>query len=138
MILLLTNPRSLSRIPNIFCASGFSPASSHHILEFSHGVVFRGVPAHDEGREMSEDMSGVFFRDQEVEEYLVEVYEDEEEAQEAARVRDQRVFEQVMEEGEGDAPTWEDYDGMHYVEPIARTFVEEVQDQLDRGFAVRV
>jgi len=36
------------------------------------------VPAHDEGREMSEDMSGVFFRDQEVEEYLVEVYEDEE------------------------------------------------------------
>ena len=54
---------------------------------------------------MSEDMSGVFFRDQEVEEYLVEVYEDEEEAQEAARVRDQRVFEQVMEEGEGDAPT---------------------------------
>jgi len=27
---------------------------------------------------MSEDMSGVFFRDQEVEEYLVEVYEDEE------------------------------------------------------------
>ena len=52
---------------------------------------------------MSEDMSGVFFRDQEVEEYLVEVYEDEEEAQEAARARDQQV-----------------------------------QDQLDRGFAVRV
>ena len=87
---------------------------------------------------MSEDMSGVFFRDQEVEEYLVEVYEDEEEAQEAARARDQRVFEQVMEEGEGDAPAWEDYEGMHYVEPIARTSVEEVQGQLDRGFAVRM
>ena len=99
---------------------------------------FFGVSRPTMKGEMSEDMSGVFFRDQEVEEYLVEVYEDEEEAQEAARVRDQRVFEQVMEEGEGDAPTWEDYDGMHYVEPIARTFVEEVQDQLDRGFAVRV
>jgi hypothetical protein len=91
-----------------------------------------------ERREMSEDMSGVFFRAQEVEEYLVEVYEDEEEAQEAARARDQRVFEQVMEEGEGDAPAWEDYEGMHYVEPIARTSVEEVQGQLDRGFAVRM
>ena len=87
---------------------------------------------------MSEDMSGVFFRAQEVEEYLVEVYEDEEEAQEAARARDQRVFEQVMEEGEGDAPAWEDYEGMHYVEPIARTIVEEVQGQLDRGLAVRI
>lgn len=54
----------------------------------------------------------------------------EEEAREAARARDQRVFEQVMEEGEGDAPTWEDYDGMHYVEPIARTTVEEVQGQV--------
>jgi len=43
-----------------------------------------------------------------------------------------------MEEGEGDAPTWEDYDGMHYVEPIARSTVEEVQGQLDRGFVVRV
>jgi hypothetical protein len=66
---------------------------------------FFGVSRPTMKGEMSEDMSGVFFRDQEVEEYLVEVYEDEEEAQEAARVRDQRVFEQVMEEGEGDAPT---------------------------------
>ena len=66
---------------------------------------FFGVSRPTMKGEMSEDMSGVFFRDQEVEEYLVEVYEDEEEAQEAARARDQRVFEQVMEEGEGDAPT---------------------------------
>jgi hypothetical protein len=87
---------------------------------------------------MSEDMSGVFFRDRGVEEYLVGVYEDEEEAQEAARARDRQAFERVMEEGEGDAPAWEDYEGMHYVEPIARTAVEEVQGQLDRGFAVRV
>jgi hypothetical protein len=27
---------------------------------------------------------------------------------------------------------------MHYVEPIARTIVEEVQGQLDRGLAVRI
>ena len=87
---------------------------------------------------MSEDMSGVFFRDRGVDAYLLEVYEDEEAAQEAARAQDQRAFERAMEVGEGDTPTWEDYDGMHYVEPIARTFVEEVQDQLDRGFAVRV
>ena len=52
--------------------------------------------------------------------------------------RDQRVFEQVMEEGEGDVPTWEDYDGMHYVEAISRTVVEQVQGQLDRGFAVKM
>ena len=83
---------------------------------------------------MSEDMWGVFFLAQEVEEYLVGAYEDEE----AAQARDQQVFEQVMEEGEGDAPTWEDYEGMHYVEPIARSTVEEVQGQLDRGFVVRV
>jgi hypothetical protein len=91
-----------------------------------------------ERREMSEDMSGVFFRDQGVEEYLVEVYEDEEAAQEAAGAQDQRAFERAMEVGEGDTPTWEDYDGMHYVEPIARTVVEEVQGQLDRGLAVRL
>jgi hypothetical protein len=85
-------------------------------------------------------MWGVFFRDQgEVEEYLAGAYEDEEEAQEAAEARDQQVFEQVMEEAEGDDdPTWEDYEGMHYVEPIARSTVEEVQGQLDRGFVVRV
>jgi hypothetical protein len=87
---------------------------------------------------MSEDMSGVFFRDQGVEEYLVEVYEDEEAAQEAAEEQDQRAFERAMEVGEGGTPTWEDYDGMHYVEPIARTVVEEVQGQLDRGLAVRI
>jgi hypothetical protein len=87
---------------------------------------------------MCEDMSGVFFRDQGVEEYLVEVYEDEEAAQEAAEEQDQRAFERAMEVGEGGTPTWEDYDGMHYVEPIARTVVEEVQGQLDRGLAVRI
>jgi hypothetical protein len=91
-----------------------------------------------ERREMSEDLWGVFLRDEEVEEYLVGAYEDEEEAQEAAQARDQQVFEQVMEEGEGDAPAWKDYEGMHYVESIACTTVEEVQGQLDRGFVVRV
>jgi hypothetical protein len=92
-----------------------------------------------ERREMSEDMWGVFFRAQEVEEYLVGAYEDEEEAQEAAEFSDQRAFEQAMEVAEGeDDPTWDDYEGMHYVEPIARSTVEEAQEQLDRGFAVRV
>jgi len=87
---------------------------------------------------MSEDMWGVFFRVADVEEYLAEVYEGEEEAIEAAEARDELVFEQEMEEGGGEIPAWEDYEGMHYVEPIARTFVEEAQEQLDRGFAVRV
>jgi hypothetical protein len=87
---------------------------------------------------MSEDRWGVFFRVDDVEEYLAEAYGDEEEAIEAAEARDQLAFEQAMEEGGGEIPTWEDYEGMHYVEPIARTFVEEAQDQLDRGFAVRV
>jgi hypothetical protein len=100
---------------------------------------FFGVSRPTMKGEMSEDMSGVFFRAQEVEEYLVEVYEDEEEAQEAAEFSDQRAFERAMEVAEGeDDPAWDDYEGMHYVEPIARTFVEEVQDQLDRGFAARV
>jgi hypothetical protein len=87
---------------------------------------------------MSEDTWGVFFRVADVEEYLAEVYEDEKEAIEAAEARDQRVFEQRMEEGGGEIPPWEDYEGMHYVEPIARTFVEEAQDLLDGGFVVRV
>jgi hypothetical protein len=102
------------------------------------GVSFEVFRPTTERREMSEDMWGVFFRAQEVEEYLAGAYEDQEEAQEAAQARDQQVFEQVMEEGEGDAPTWEDYEGMHYVKPIARSTVEEVQGQLDRGFVVRV
>jgi hypothetical protein len=89
---------------------------------------------------MSEDMWGVFFRGvgDDVEEYLAEVYEDEEEAIEAAEARDQLVFEQELEEGGGEIPNWEDYEGMHYVEPIARNIVEEAQEELDRGFAVRV
>ncbi len=86
---------------------------------------------------MSEDMWGVFFRVDDVEEYLAEAC-GEEEAIEVAEARDQRAFEQAMEEGEGEIPTWEDYEGMHYVEPIARTIVEEAQEQLDRGFAVRI
>ena len=53
---------------------------------------------------MSEDMWGVFFRVADVEEYLAEVYEDEEEAIEAAEARDQLVFEQEMEEGGGEIP----------------------------------
>jgi hypothetical protein len=90
------------------------------------------------GEAMSEDMWGVFFRVEDIEEYLAEAYEDEEEAIGAAEARDQRVFEREMEEGGGEIPTWEDYEGMHYVEPIARTIVDEAQEQLDRGFAVRI
>jgi hypothetical protein len=86
------------------------------------------------------EVLGVFFRDRGAEEYLVEAHVDEQEAQEAARARDERAFEQALEEAEqeGGEPVWEDYEGMHYVEPVDPTVVERVQEQLDHGLAVRI
>ncbi len=85
---------------------------------------------------MSEEVFGVFFRDQGRQEYLVAVEDNPDDAIEEAQRRDQLVYEQVMEEG--DVPAWEDYDGMHYVEPISPELADQASAQLERGFAVRV
>jgi hypothetical protein len=95
---------------------------------------------------MSGDMWGVFFEHQGVDTYLVEAYEDEEEAQEAARRLDEVAFDEAVEKHANEPdefaePVWEDYEGYEgstYVDPIARTVVEDVQGQLDRGFAVKM
>jgi hypothetical protein len=83
---------------------------------------------------------GVFFRDAEGAVYLAAVLGDEDEAIEEAMYLDQRQFESVGEEGEGegDPPAWEDFDGMHYVGPVSASVEEETRDQLARGFVARV
>ena len=89
-------------------------------------------------RKMSEEVFGVFFRDQDVWEYLVTVEDDEEAAREEAQRCDERAFQLSIEEGEGDTPTWEEFDGMHYVEPISPKLADEASAELARGFAVKV
>jgi hypothetical protein len=95
------------------------------------------VPEHEEER-MDKEFWGVFTDYRVDETYLVSVFEDEEDAIDYAREEDQRQFEVVMEEGEGDAPEWEDFDGMHYVERVSAELAADARDQLARAVAVRV
>ena len=92
---------------------------------------------------MNDELYGVLFRDQGVQEYLVFADESEETAERQARRLDEVAFDDAVEKHANEPdefaePVWEDYEGMHYIEPIARTVVEEFQGQLDRGFVVRV
>jgi hypothetical protein len=92
---------------------------------------------------MNEQMYGVFFRDQGVTEYLVAAAEDQEAAISEARGRDEVAFDEAMEK-HADAPddfpepTEEDFDGMHYVEPISRELAEASSYELERNIAVRM
>ena len=79
----------------------------------------------------------MFFRDAEGAVYLAAVLGAEDEAIEEAQRLDQRQFEHVMEEGEGDPPAWEDFDGMHYVDPVSTSVAEEARDQLARSKPLR-
>jgi hypothetical protein len=87
---------------------------------------------------MDKELWGVFFDDQGEQTYLVAVFDDEEQAIDYAREQDQRQFASVMTEGEGDEPDWEDFEGMHYVEPVSPKLAADARDELARGLAVRV
>jgi hypothetical protein len=87
---------------------------------------------------MSEEVFGVFFRDQNEAEYLVAVEGSEEDALEEAQRRDERAYQLAMEEGVALAPTWEEFDGLHYVESVSAGLAADAREQLARGFAVRV
>ncbi len=92
---------------------------------------------------MNNELYGVFFRDQGVQEYLVFVAEDEEKATEEASRRDESAFDAAVEEhadepGEAPEPVWEDYDGMFYVEPISRELAADAEDLLACNMAVQV
>jgi hypothetical protein len=79
---------------------------------------------------------GVFFQDQGVWEYLAAVEHDDERAHEEASRLDELAFEKAQEDGE--EAHWDDYNGMHYVEPISTELAEYASSMLERGFAVRV
>jgi hypothetical protein len=92
---------------------------------------------------MSDELYGVFFRDQGVSEYLVAIACEEEAAIEDASERDQRAFEEDMEKHADESdeypePAWEDYDGMFYVEPISHELADASSYELERGLTVRV
>ena len=89
----------------------------------------------------SDERYGVFFRHGD--QYLVAVVEGEEEAIEEARRRDEAAFEGATEKhaeepDEHPEPDLDDFEGMHYVEPISDELADSAGDELARGFAVRV
>ena len=92
---------------------------------------------------MSEELWGVFFGDDSGRTYLVATTQSEEEALEHARGLDQESFERALvayNEGDDEAPEpdWDDFSGMHFVEPISEELAAEAAGQLARGFAVWV
>jgi hypothetical protein len=88
---------------------------------------------------VDEQLYGVFFEDS-GSEYLVAVFDDEEEATEDARMRDEAAFEQaVSDAAEPEAEVeQEDFEGMHYVESISRELADASSYELERGLTVRV
>jgi hypothetical protein len=92
---------------------------------------------------MNDNLYGVLFRDQGVQEYLVFADESEETAERQARRRDEVAFDDAVEKhadepDEFAEPVWEDYDGMYYVEPISRELAEDAEQMLAGGMAVQV
>jgi hypothetical protein len=86
---------------------------------------------------MAEDVYGVFFQDG-YEEYLFAAFETEEEAWDYAAELDKRIYEEALDKARDSVfpvgePEWDDFAGMHYVQPIARDLVD--YSLLDRGFA---
>jgi hypothetical protein len=93
-------------------------------------------------RMMSEELWGVFFEDS-GREYLVAVFDDEDEASNDAEERDQQQFESALEMDDearevAFEPKWEDFEGMHYVEPVSPRLAADAHDMLARGIAVPV
>jgi hypothetical protein len=92
---------------------------------------------------MNDELYGVFFRDQGVQEDLVFVAEDEETAIEEAGRRDEEAFDAAAEKhadepDEFPEPVWEDHVGMFYVEPFSRELAEDAEDLLARNMIVQV
>jgi hypothetical protein len=92
---------------------------------------------------MNDELYGVLFRDQGVQEYLVFADESEETAIDEARRLDEVAFEDAVEKhadepDEFAEPVWEDYDGMYYVESISRQLAEEAEQMLARNMAVQL
>jgi hypothetical protein len=90
---------------------------------------------------MEQEVYGVLFEDS-GSEYLIAVFEDEEEARGYADEQDRAAFERALEGRDDDPearePAWEDCEAMYYVEPISRELAEEAREGLERGMAVRV
>ena len=90
---------------------------------------------------MEQEVYGVFFEDS-GSEYLIAVFEDEEEARGYADEEDRAAFERASEDRDDDPearePAWEDCEAMYYVEPISRELADEACEELERGMAVRV
>jgi hypothetical protein len=92
---------------------------------------------------MNDELYGVLFRDQGVQEHLVFVDESEQAAIDETRRRDEAAFDDAVEKhadepDEFAEPVWEDYDGMYYVEPISRQLAEDAEEMLARNMAVQV
>lgn len=88
---------------------------------------------------MSDELYGVFFEDQGAE-YLVAVADAEEAAHEEAVHRDEEAFQMAVDafEGEGEEPSLEDFERMHYVAPVSSALAEDAREQLARGLAVKL
>jgi hypothetical protein len=92
---------------------------------------------------MSDQQYGVFFRDQGVTEYLLVAFDNEEAAIEDAARRDEQDYDAAVERhadepDEYPEPSWEDYDGTCYVEPISHELADGASYELENGFAVVV
>ena len=92
---------------------------------------------------MSDELYGVFFRDQGVTEYLLAVFDDEATAIEDAGKRGEQAFDDAVEKYADDPdeypePLWEDYEGECYAEPISRELADDASYELERGLAVAV
>jgi hypothetical protein len=90
---------------------------------------------------MEQEVYGVLFEDS-GSEYLIAVFEDEEEARGYADEQDRAAFERALEDRDDDPeaeePAWEDCEAMYYVEPVSRELADEAREELERGMAVRV
>jgi hypothetical protein len=101
-------------------------------------------PAHDpKGRMMSKELWGVFFEDSGTE-YLVAVFETEVEATSDAVERDMVAFSEALEElhplsnEDFEEPDLADFEGIHYVEPIAPELADDARELLEGGVAMRI
>jgi hypothetical protein len=87
---------------------------------------------------MDRELWGVFFEGEEGETFLTATFEDQEDATDHAREEDQWQFRYIALAFFHHPLKWEDFDGMHYVEPVAADLAAEARDELERGFVVRV
>jgi hypothetical protein len=88
---------------------------------------------------MSEELYGVFFDDSGGT-YLTEIYVNYEDAEEGAIQADEAAFEKAVDDADetGEDVADDEYEGMHYVDPVSQELADSASDQLARGFAVQV